>query len=828
MSQSDTSPEMVTITVDGKTLQAPKGAMLIEVTDKENIRVPRFCYHNKLSVAANCRMCLVDVEKAPKPMPACATPVMDGMVVHTQSENAINAQKSVMEFLLINHPLDCPICDQGGECELQDVSMAYGQEMSQFTEGKHVVFDKNIGPLIATHLTRCIHCTRCVRFGEEIAGIRELGMTGRGENSLIGTFIEQSVTSEMSGNVIDICPVGALTAKPSQYAARAWEMKQHASVAPHDCVGSNIFVHSLRGEMIRVVPRENEDINEVWISDRDRFAYEGVDSEDRLSTPMIKKNGAWLESNWDDALSHVSDSLKNILADNEKPADEELAESTEEAAEEETSNEVIEKTASDKVAALVSPGSTLEELFLAQKLLRAMGSGSIDYRLRQTDFDDETSEPVMPWLGQSIASLENLDAAFLIGSNARKEQPIINHRLRKATLNQNAKIHFLNTRNYEFNYELGSNLVVAQQNVLAELAAITKAAFDLSGKAVPANLKAISSADVTDEHKAIVEQLKQGEKSTVLLGNQAMMLPELSSLRILANAIADETGSKFGYLSDACNTAGASLAGALPYAGPAGDGEAVQGKNLEQLINEPAEATLLLNVEPDVDVAMSRALMDSLSSNNFVVAISAYNSDALKATADVILPAAAFTETSGTFVNVEGHWQSFNGVNQPNGSARPAWKILRVLGNMMKLDGFEQMSSEDVRDECRVLCESLELNNAVDSSKTIKLETSDSDLKRCSDVPMYAADAVVRRATALQKTQDAKNLEIYLNQSEAKRLGVSDVDTVNVKQGDLSAQLSLVIDDGIPDGTAWVPQALNGAELLGHPFGDIVIEKAQS
>jgi len=832
MSQTETNQEMVTITVDGKEIQAPKGAMLIEVTDRENIAVPRFCYHNKLSVAANCRMCLVDVEKAPKPLPACATPVMDGMVVHTHSQNAIDAQKSVMEFLLINHPLDCPICDQGGECELQDVAMAYGNEASQFTEGKHVVFDKSIGPLIATHLTRCIHCTRCVRFGEEIAGIRELGMTGRGENSLIGTFIEQSVTSEMSGNVIDICPVGALTAKPSQYAARAWEMKQHASVAPHDCVGSNIFAHTLRGDLIRVVPRDNEAINEVWISDRDRFSYEAVTSEDRLSTPMIKRDGEWSPASWDDALGHVSESLKNILAATAEQDVEAVAESADEAetdeALEDSVNETVEKTASDKVAAIVSSGSTLEELYLAQKLLRAMGSGSIDSRLRQTDFSDDACAPVMPWLGQTIESLETLDAALLIGSNCRKEQPIINHRLRKATLNNGAKIHFLNTRDYDFNFDVESRLTVAQQNLSSELAAITKAAFELSGNSIPANLKAIASATVSDEHKKIVEQLKQGESSTVLLGNQAMMHPELSKLRILADAIADQTASKFGYLTDSCNAAGASLAGALPHRGVAGDNEAVQGKNLEQLINEPAEATLLLNVEPDLDAAMSRALMDSLSSNNFVVAISAFNSAALQETADVLLPAAAFAETSGTFVNVEGHWQSFNGVNQPYGQARPAWKILRVLGNLMKLDGFGYMSSEDIRDECRRLCESIELTNAVNSSISVTLEKSDGELKRSSDVPMYAVDALVRRATALQKTQDAKNLEISLNHSEAQRLGVSDVDTVIVKQGDLSAQLNLVIDDAIPDGTAWIPQALTGTELLGHPFGDIVIEKAQS
>lgn len=830
MAQTDTSQEMVTITVDGKSMQAPKGAMLIEVTDSANIKVPRFCYHNKLSVAANCRMCLVEVEKAPKPLPACATPVMDGMVVHTQSETAVNAQKSIMEFLLINHPLDCPICDQGGECELQDVAMGYGNDSSQFTEGKHVVFDKNIGPLIATHLTRCIHCTRCVRFGEEIAGIRELGMTGRGENSLIGTFIEQSVTSELSGNVIDICPVGALTAKPSQYAARAWEMKQHASVAPHDCVGSNIFVHALRGDVVRVVPRENESINEVWISDRDRFSYEGVESDDRLTQPKIKRDGIWSNASWDEALAHVHDELQAVQTRKDDVAEDENKNDSENKAENEAVDENVEEAAEvSRIAAIVSPNSTLEELYLAQKMMRAMGSGNIDSRLRQTDFSDESSAPVMPWLGQSLEDLESLDAALLIGSNIRKEQPLANHRLRKAVINNAAKIHFVNTRYYEYNYDIESYLTVAQQNLTGQLSAIAKAAFDLSGAAIPGNIKdALASVSVTAEHKVIVEQLKRSDKSSLLLGSQAMMHPEFAALRVLADAIAKQTDSVFAYLSDAGNSAGAWLAGAVPHRGVAGDTDALQGKNLEQLLEAPAEATILLNVEPNLDTAQCRKLMDSLSSNNFVVAISAFNSDALQVSADVILPAAAFTETSGTYVNIEGHWQSFNGVKSPVGEARPAWKVLRVLANLMKLDGFDFMSSEQVRDECRSYCETLELNNSIDVSEKLVLNDTTDTLKRCGDVPMYAGDALVRRAPSLQKTKDAAVLDVSINSTMADKFGVADVDTVFVKQGEHSAQLTLNIDDGVPDGTAWIPLSVSGAELLDHPFGDVIIEKAQS
>ena len=535
MSEAKDQIETVTITVDGNEVQAPKGAMLIEVTDAHNIKVPRFCYHKKLPIAANCRMCLVEVEKAPKPLPACATPVMDGMVVHTQSKYAKDAQKSVMEFLLINHPLDCPICDQGGECELQDVAVGFGQDVSQYVEAKRVVFDKNIGPLITTELTRCIHCTRCVRFGREIAGIRELGMTGRGENALISTFVDECVNSEMSGNAIDVCPVGALTAKPSRFAARAWEMIQHKTIAPHDCIGSNVYVHTLRGEIIRVVPRENEAINEVWLSDRDRFSYEGVDSEDRLTTPMIKRDGQWQVADWDSALQLVADKFKaaaelkaqQLAADSKLAAEEaEVDDEADEAPAEAEAAEAVEPVSAE-MAALVSVNSTLEEQYLAQKLLRGLGSGNIDSRLRQSDFSDQAIAPVMPWLGQNIEQLEKLDAALLIGSNVRKEQPIANLRLRKAAVNNNAQISFLNPRLYDFNYPVANNIAVAQQNMVTELAAIAAAAYKLSGNPAPASISdAVSKAKVGDSHKAIAQQLNDAESATVILGNIAGMHAE--------------------------------------------------------------------------------------------------------------------------------------------------------------------------------------------------------------------------------------------------------------------------------------------------------------
>ena len=834
MSEAKDQIETVTITVDGKEVQAPKGAMLIEVTDAHNIKVPRFCYHKKLPIAANCRMCLVEVEKAPKPLPACATPVMDGMVVHTQSKYAKDAQKSVMEFLLINHPLDCPICDQGGECELQDVAVGFGQDVSQYVEAKRVVFDKNIGPLITTELTRCIHCTRCVRFGREIAGIRELGMTGRGENALISTFVDECVNSEMSGNAIDVCPVGALTAKPSRFAARAWEMIQHKTIAPHDCIGSNIYVHTLRGEVIRVVPRENEAINEVWLSDRDRFSYEGVDTEDRLTTPMIKRDGQWQVADWDSALQLVADKfkaaakLKAQQLDAEQAAEEAVADEAGERPVEAEEAETAEPVSAE-MAAFVSVNSTLEEQYLAQKLLRGLGSGNIDSRLRQSDFSDQAIAPVMPWLGQNIEQLEKLDAALLVGSNVRKEQPIANLRLRKAVVNNNAQISFLNPRLYDFNYPVTNNIAVAQQNMVAELAAITAAVFKLSGNAAPASISdAVAKAEVGDSHEAIAQQLSDAVSATVILGNIAGMHAEFSSLRILAETIAKETGSTFGYLTDGANAAGAWLAGAVPHRGAAGSTEdVITGRNIGELMAEKLAACLLLNIEPDTDAANAQQLMATLDDADFVVSVSAYNSASLKQVADVMLPAASFMETSGTYVNAEGFWQSFKGVVEPKGGARPAWKVLRVLGNLTGVEGFDYLSSADIKNEVRSLCESIELGNAIDSTATVTINAT-KGLHRASDVPMYAGDGVVRRAASLQNTVDAQSLCVRLNSAEAERLGVSSASTVTVKQGDSSAVLELVIDESIPDASAWIPMAVEGNDVLGSVSSAVSIEAMTS
>ncbi|MDE2089607.1 MAG: NADH-quinone oxidoreductase subunit G, partial [Gammaproteobacteria bacterium] len=669
------APDLVNLEIDGVPCKAPRGAMIIQVADEAGVTIPRFCYHKKLPIAANCRMCLVEVERAPKPLPACATPVAEGMKVHTRSPKALAAQRGVMEFLLINHPLDCPICDQGGECELQDLSMGFGRGVSRFTEKKRVVVDKNVGPLISTDLTRCIYCTRCIRFLQVIAGQKELGATGRGEHTQIGTYVERAITSEMSGNVIDVCPVGALTSKPFRYSARAWELTQHEGVAPHDSIGSNIHVHVRRGRVMRVVPRENEAINEMWISDRDRYSYQGLYSEDRLLAPMIKDRGVWREADWDEALEVVARGLRKLL----------------------------ETYGPAQLGTLVSPTATLEEMYLANTLVRGLGSDNIDHRLRQADFSDQDLAPVYPWLGQSIEDLERLDAALLVGSNIRHEQPIAAHRLRKAAL-CGARLMFVNPRDFELHFPVAEKIIADPAGMVHALAGVARALLDLTRGTPPESLKSLlASVQPGAAERAIAERLQSAGKATVLLGALAVAHPSLAALRALANVIAEASGATLGYLPEAANSAGGWIAGVLPHRAAAGRPADDAGLAARAMLEQPRRAYLLLGVEPEYDCWDAAAALEAVQGAEFVAALTPYVTDTLRDYADVLLPAALFAETSGTYVNAEGCWQSFSGAVAPPGDARPVWKVLRVLGNMLGLEGFDYLSSEQVRDELRGL-----------------------------------------------------------------------------------------------------------------------------
>jgi NADH-quinone oxidoreductase subunit G len=794
--QSDT----VTIEVDGVSLEAPRGAMIIEVTDAAGVGIPRFCYHKKLSIVANCRMCLVEVEKAPKPLPACATPVTDGMKVYTRSPKAIEAQQGTMEFLLINHPLDCPICDQGGECDLQEMSIGYGADRSDYAEAKRVVKDKDIGPLIETEMTRCIHCTRCVRFGDEIAGIRELGATGRGEDMRIGTYIEKAVESELSGNVIDLCPVGALTSKPFRYTARAWEMQRHSSVSPHDCAGSCLTVLTRGHKVMRVDPRENEAINECWLSDRDRFAYEGLNSPDRLTVPMIRRDGRWERADWNTALEAAVTGLGRVR----------------------------EQAGAAHIGTLASPGSTLEELYLAQQLTRALGSHNIDHRLRQLDFRDQERAPLYPSLGQPIAALETVDAALLVGSRIRKEQPILAHRLRKAAL-KGAAIMFVNPVAWDCNFPVAANIAADPAGMVRRLAAIARAIHDRIGAAFPqAYAGVLESATVDEETRAIAARLVDARQGTVLLGGIAGMHPDLSALRSLAALIAQATGSTIGYLSDRANGAGAWLSGAVPHRGPAGERIAAPGLDARAMFERNLKGWLLVNVEPEFDAADPARAVDALKQADCVVALTPYDSESMREYADILLPVTPFTETSGTFVNAEGRWQGFGGVVPPAGEARPAWKVLRVLGNLFALPGFDYLSAEEVRDALRRAAGDAQAPEAAEWSAPPAPDAAApaGTVMRVGHVPIYAGDNIVRRAGSLQQTGDAREAAVArTGHAVAERLGFEDGCLVRIRQGSGTAELRLAIDERVADDCVLLPSGMAETRNLGPAFGPVILER---
>jgi len=771
---------MVEIEIDGRKVQAQEGSMVIRAAEENGTYIPHFCYHKKLSIAANCRMCLVDIEKAPKPMPACATPVTQGMIIRTKSEKAIKAQQSVMEFLLINHPLDCPICDQGGECQLQDLAVGYGGSASRYQEEKRVVFHKEVGPLISMQeMSRCIQCTRCVRFGQEVAGVMELGMQHRGEHSEIATFVGRSVDSELSGNMIDICPVGALTSKPFRYSARTWELSRRKSVSAHDSTGSNLIVQVKNGKVLRVVPLENEDVNECWIADRDRFSYEALNSADRLTKPQIKQGGQWREVDWTTALEYVANGLRGVKNDHGAAA----------------------------IGALATEHNTVEELYLLGQLLRGLGSDNIDTRLRNADFNAGAGAR---WLGLPIAELGTLDRALVIGSFLRKDHPLFASRLRHAA-KRGAQISAIGGANDDWLIPLKQRVTVAPSAWAQALADVAVAIANQLGIEIPAN------GTATEAAKAIAASLISGQSKAVLLGNAAVQHPQASTLQALAQWIADQTGAKLGYLTESANTVGAQLVGAQPQQGGLNAGQILSGKALKAIV--------LLGVEHELDSANPAAAIAAVQAAEMVVSLSPFKTAATDY-ADVLLPIAAFAETSGTFVNAEGRVQSFHGSVKPQGDARPAWKVLRVLGTMLGLQGFEYETSEEVKARALGDLAALpaKLNNA--TSATINLNASTGGLERLADLPIYSADALVRRSPALQATADAKGPVASLPQALWAELGLAEGAQVKVSQDGGAAVLPAVLDASLPANVVRVPAGTPATATLGASFGAIRVEKA--
>lgn len=756
----------IEIEIDGKKLTAQPNQTVIQVADEAGIYIPRFCYHKHLTIPANCRMCLVEVEKMPKAVPACATPCAPGMKVFTKSQKTILAQRAVMEFLLINHPLDCPICDQGGECELQDLSMGYGSSQSEYNECKHSTADENIGPLIETEMTRCIKCTRCVRFGDEIAGMRELGVINRGEDSDISTYVQEVIRSEVSGNIIDLCPVGALTSKPYRYTARPWELDQTGGVSPHDCVGSNINIHTRYGKTMRVVSRENQSINQTWISDRDRFSYTGLYHEDRLKEPKIFHEGEWKTTTWQHALEFAASGLQDA----------------------------INEFGADKFGALASPNSTLEEFYLLQKIVRGLGSPHVDHRLREVDTEDQCSMPHYPGLDMPIAEIEDCDAIVLIGSNIQKEQPLLSLRVRKATL-KGAQVTVINSVDYAFNFAVKNRIIASPQNLVESIA-------------------------------DAIEDLKDKKKVVILLGAQALENPQASLIRYHAQQLANSCRAKVGYLTNGANSAGGWIAGAISHRHPCGAAINNEGMNAYTMFEKPRKAYMLLNVEPEFDCASTQHAIAALQQAKFVIALSMYRDPVIEEHADVILPISAFTETSGTYVNVNGLWQTFTGAAKPFAASRPAWKVLRVLGNFLNLDGFNYESSDEIRQEVKTHYEKERPQTTPYQPKDVRKREG---LFRIGEIPVYSSDSLVRRAIPLQATQeimDGPTDEIRVHPETAQKHQLQDGVKIKVRQRNTKVvELPVKIDERIAKDALWIAGGIAATRHLGELFAQVEIDR---
>ncbi|PNT89134.1 NADH-quinone oxidoreductase subunit NuoG [Coxiella burnetii] len=787
---------MVELEIDGKKTTAEEGASIIEAADEMGVYIPRFCYHKKLSVAANCRMCLVEVEKSGKPLPACATPVTAGMKVFTQSKKALEAQRAVMEFLLINHPLDCPICDQGGECELQDLAMGFGRAHSNYEDTKRAVFSDDIGPLIETEMTRCIQCTRCVRFGEEIAGLPELGVINRGEKEAISTYVKHFMRSELSGNIIDICPVGALTDKPARYQGRGWEYRETPSIAPHDCVGGNIFLHSRwqefvpQREVMRAVPRENDEVNETWMSDRDRFGHFAVYHESRLYQPRIKKDGKWEAISWEDALRIVKEKTQAI----------------------------IEKHGASQTGALLSPSATIEEYFLFQKWLRGLGSHNIDHRVRWQDFRDQNTFDAFPNLGMPITELENLNAILLIGSNVRFEQPLLSHRMNKA-YGEGAKILAINPMDYPFVFGINEKMIVSPSVLIPALADVAKA---------------LAKEKSSEKAKVIAETLVSAEKAAIFLGEHALHHPEAAKIREWAHFIAQQSGATVGLLTEGANSAGAWLAGALPHRRPGGqrlDSPGLDAKAM--LTTDPLKAYFLLNLEPEFDCAYPAQALHTLNQAEWVVAFTTFTTPTMESYADILLPIAPFSESGGTYVNAEGRWQWASAASVPEKDAQPAWKVLRVLGNYFDLPSFDYKTIEEVTREINDMAHDKSRIEEGHSRSPISVEekpigeNDEEALTRFAPWPMVRVDHLVRRSLPLQETLAKEFKTIRLNTKTAKKFNFNEGDQLTAIQGESRITLPLAIDDRLADNTVLLASGLVETAGVGQAEAPIILERGQ-
>ena len=781
---------MLDIEIDGKAVQVPEGSTVMDAATLAGIYIPHFCYHKKLSIAASCRMCLVEVEKVARPLPACSTPVTNGMKVWTRSKAAVQAQKGVMEFLLINHPLDCPVCDQGGECLLQDLAVGYGGTCSRYQEEKRVFINKNYGSLISSEASRCINCTRCVRFTAEIGGEMEMGQAFRGDHAEIMTFLGRAVDSELSGNVIDLCPVGALTSKPFRYSARSWELSRRRSVSPHDSLGTNLIVQTKNDEVKRVLPLDNEQLNECWLADRDRFSYEALTSEQRLTSPMVRNGeGAWHSESWQIALAFVSSALRAIASEQ----------------------------GGQSLGALASPHSTVEELYLLQKLMRGLGSESVDFRLRRHDFRSDAVRAGVPWLGMTVVDVHDLDSILVIGSFLRKDAPLLAQKVRHSAMRHGLQVCTVGPNAEDWRMPMATRALVAPSGMVDALAAIAATLAAKTGNALSEALAARVPIEISDDVKAIAQSLADGEKTAVWLGNLAEQHPRAAELQLWAQEIASLSGASLGFVGEAANSVGGYLAKAVP-----GEG----GLDARAMIESPRHAYLLFGAEPDLDFADGVATVEAMDRARLVVAISAFDSPVLRQVADVLLPLAPFTETPGTFVNCIGDVQSFEASTHARGEARPGWKILRVLGNLLELPGFEQDDVETVRDEALAGDIRAQLDNSIgDVPAAVPAAARADALQRVADVPVYFADPLVRRAPSLQKTADAALPVARMSSATIAALGVQPAGKVRVKGTGGKVDLLVQADENLAPGCVRVAGAHASTVPLGPLHGELSVER---
>ncbi|MCP4475715.1 MAG: NADH-quinone oxidoreductase subunit G [Gammaproteobacteria bacterium] len=803
----------IEIEIDGKKITTEAGKSLIDVADEHGIYIPRFCYHKELSVAANCRMCLVEVEKARKPMPACATPVNDGMKVSTKSTAARHSQKAVMEFLLINHPLDCPICDQGGQCELQDLAMGYGHDSSSYDQPKHSVHDQDIGPLVATNMTRCIKCTRCVRFGQELAGLPELGLMGRGEEVEIGTYVQHFLQSEVSGNIIDLCPVGALLSKPFLYSARPWELSERQTIAAHDCLGSNTFTHTRRGNVMRTTPRHNPTINDIWLSDRDRFSYLGTNSTNRLTAPLIKNGDKWQRVSWQRAFKIINSRMKTIL----------------------------KREGGEQLGALISPSASTESCYLLQKLLRALDSNNIDHRLRQTDLSDQNDLPL--YLGIDSGQLEKLSQSqcvLLIGSDIRQEQPLAAMKLRQAVAH-GGKVIAVNVLDCPTHFPLASRWTVAPNDMLLTLGQIIKSLFIGKENISESLIALVAQCKPSDRADEIAELLNDTDQPLILLGELAHNHPEAAKIRQLALIISQLCGARIGFMTAGANSTGAAIAGALPHRSACGkvltqisEDKRQQGLSAVEMIEQGLKIYLTVGIEPELDCANSQAAIASLKRAGLTICLTPYCNETMKQYANVILPMATSHETAGTFVNVEGEWQRFHAATRPKGEARPAWKILRVLANQLGVSGFDyndcQAIYEELHEQFKRISPELSPPRHIQQPTTIApvLHYDSRTLQRISQVPLYRTDAVVRHADALQQNADESDNHVKLHPNTAAYHHLQNDDQARVTQDDHSVILTVAVDERVPENCLWVNDAIAATIGLGGAFTAIDIEAVET